>query len=1656
MKKLWIAFLLLVLLLAVAGIVSAEETIQVNTQKTVEITIPRDVVFYEFTPSADGYYRFYSGPWGENEWYDTMGYLLDEDRQLIQMGTESNDGGFTILHRLNAGETYYYAAAFYGYMVSQTGSFPVRLDRIDGIYAEAKRSVVYTRLGQPGTAEVEAYSINPALTYQWYDGENAISGATGSKYQFPALTEAKTFTCVISDGTTTATVAVEARIDSGLTVSGSGKTSVEYNGSTTLTVQATASYGQDQLTYQWYEEYSESRDGEYWWDTREFDGETHPTITLNNITQNMNVFCEVKDINENTYNRWFYIAIPGGIRLEAVGQREREVTPGSSITLEVTATSDYPVSYQWYRLVYDDNGYDRRITIPGATSSSLALENVQASGRYSCQARNTIGNGTSIEFNVTASGAFSAAADGEEEITVPSGQNATMKVNAHGFGSLSYQWYFYNQAIERTVPLKGEVSDTLTGALRAGNYYCMVTDEAGNKGTVWFGLTVENNFSAAVDPSMGEGQDAELLLTPGETKTLKVRATGNGGIIYRWYRTTDDVYREIIEGARTDSLTVTGNEQCSYECIVTDSCGNTEWIYFYIRINNEFSVTAAKTSYTVNPGDPVRLSVTGSCTEGSIIYQWSRYDPNSYSDYIIKESTESFLDIPQIDGSNYGDYRLYAYDEFGNSRNIQFHISVENHLSAEANGPASVTVAPGGTVTFKINASCDAGESTLTYKWYGQDWHIRGYSWNWSQIPGETQSTLQLTANKSRQYYCDVLDEFGGKITISFSVKIGNNLRAYAKDNKDTFTIIPGQTVTMEVVASGASGITYQWCEENPGYGCEKISGATEAIYTTPALNKAKRYLCVVCDPYDNAVTVWIDVEIDNAFSAEALNDEDSFRVQTGETATMQVAASCRQGELTYQWYRRVPPEESGYSWWYEETLTGATGDTYTTPAITKAEQYYCRVSDMYGNSEDVWFSVHIENNLTVTSIGSKNRLVELGSDVELAVTAECTTGELTYKWYEGYVYEEDDENWWYDYSNTVVNTGSSYTIQNVSQRRAFRCEVSDEYGNEESIEFTISIDNGLRITGSFKDDPAMFGEPATLQVIARCKTGGLTYRWYKYSDEEEDYIRIQDAAEAVYTTEALTELQAEYRCIVLDNYRNSTSVHFTLYADTGLTAIPDGRSIFSINETPIILAVNAENRMEDSELSYHWYDPYYNEIEGADESTYALTNPETGSYYCEVSDESQSRTVRFYITEASYAMSFGDSDRYVDLGEEVTLQVEAWCADGEITYQWYDEDDTIIEGATNPSYTFIADSNRNPYCHVSGTGLDRNVSFRVHVKNSLFIETNGLSRIHMIPEDGDIQLTASAVSRNDVPLTYQWYLNNTELSGQTGNTLTVTEGGRYDIRVRDPFGSEDNETFYCIKGQPAAVSAGSKVTGPESGVSIYQFIPTVTGMYEIETEGWVSVYRPNQWDSYLNLGYETQTTRLTEGQIYYAVLDDPDDSFKVSIQQEEQTAYTITLLKGQNVRIPSLYLDNEWINFSHAVSNDRNVIRINSDRMYVQAEGSTDVTVTYDNGMKRIYHITVVTAANTVILPAGLQTIEEDAFNGNTSIRFIRLGPNVQEVYSGAFANVGDINVMVENPDTWFSREVFTNSNPVVICYDGNAAWCCRNYYIPFFLLNN
>ena len=492
------------------------------------------------------------------------------------------------------------------------------------------------------------------------------------------------------------------------------------------------------------------------------------------------------------------------------------------------------------------------------------------------------------------------------------------------------------------------------------------------------------------------------------------------------------------------------------------------------------------------------------------------------------------------------------------------------------------------------------------------------------------------------------------------------------------------------------------------------------------------------------------------------------------------------------------------------------------------------------------------------------------------------------------------------------------------------------------------------------------------------------------------------------------------------------------------------------VSESEIILAVNASNLFADSQFDYVWYDSNGNWLDNTTDGTYTLTNPNPGSYYCDVSDGSQSQRVWFYVVEGAFAQASGDSDYWVRPNKQVTLRVAAWNQEHDITYQWYEIDEnnesSAINDATEATYTCIVDHYKKMLCHVEGTGISNDVEFRVWVSNSFSVGNTGTSKVVVIPTGGSAQIITDVSSTYDKHLAISWEKDGVIIPGEESNTLTVTEAGVYTFNAADQYGNVYGDRYWCLEEQPELVAEGQYAVGPTNGgTEIYQFIPSQTGVYMIESEGGYEIYREGSTWTFLYMGYENIENGLDGGTIYYIVMDSPSDSFRYTLILPEQAEYTITLQQGQNYRIPELYVNGYGYTVENSTSDNESVVYNDGYDFETLSAGTANLTVNYTSEMQRIYHITVVnTSAFT--LPDQLQTIEEDAFDGDTGIRFIRLGSNVQTVKSGAFANTGDITVIVENGNTTFENGVFTNANPLIICAaESNVAWYCNTNRIPY-----
>ncbi len=173
----------------------------------------------------------------------------------------------------------------------------------------------------------------------------------------------------------------------------------------------------------------------------------------------------------------------------------------------------------------------------------------------------------------------------------------------------------------------------------------------------------------------------------------------------------------------------------------------------------------------------------------------------------------------------------------------------------------------------------------------------------------------------------------------------------------------------------------------------------------------------------------------ENAFS---VSYDSAIPVEPNDSVTLTVNASCRDGELHYQWSIST---DNGYSY---STLDGETKNTLFVDHVTAGAEYCCEVRDDFGNETFAFINVTIENDLTCS--GEETLItIQSGEKAVLKVNASCTEGALTYQWMKG------DE----------IIDGDTNTLEvSPSENTDYSCRVQDKYNNRKLINFHVIIKN--------------------------------------------------------------------------------------------------------------------------------------------------------------------------------------------------------------------------------------------------------------------------------------------------------------------------------------------------------------------------------------------------------------------------------------------------------------------------------------------------------------------------------------------------------------------------------------------------------------------
>lgn len=247
------------------------------------------------------------------------------------------------------------------------------------------------------------------------------------------------------------------------------------------------------------------------------------------------------------------------------------------------------------------------------------------------------------------------------------------------------------------------------------------------------------------------------------------------------------------------------------------------------------SITQQPTNQTVNEGGTLTLSVVASNATG---YQWKKGGED------ISSATSATYTKQSVVPSDEGSYTCVVSGEGGTSVTSDAATVTVNALPVITQQPSSQTINEGGNINLEVTATGATG-----YQWKKDG----------SNIPSATNATYSKSGAlpaDAGSYTC-VVTGAGGSVTSSPATVTVKALPVITQQPTNQ-EITEGETLTLNVVATGATG--YQWKK-----GEENIPDATTATYTKEGATAADAgsYTCVVTGAggsvTSNAATVTVN-----------------------------------------------------------------------------------------------------------------------------------------------------------------------------------------------------------------------------------------------------------------------------------------------------------------------------------------------------------------------------------------------------------------------------------------------------------------------------------------------------------------------------------------------------------------------------------------------------------------------------------------------------------------------------------------------------------------------------------------------------------------------------------------------------------------------------
>ena len=553
-------------------------------------------------------------------------------------------------------------------------------------------------------------------------------------------------------------------------------------------------------------------------------------------------------------------------------------------------------------------------------------------------------------------------------------------------------------------------------------------------------------------------------------------------------------------------------------------------------------------------------------------------------------------------------------------------------------------------------------------------------------------------------------------------------------------TICSGST-SSELTLSGNVGDVVRWeFSENETDWIEIAN--TETSYTSEVLTQTTHFRAVVqSGPCSEATSEYTTVTVNPPSVGGAVSGGTS--VCSGQTSEL-LTLTGHTGDVV-RWESSVSPFDT----W---TTIDNTLETYTSGPLTEVTRFRAAVKS--GVCDEA-ISDYTEVTISPPTVGGA---VSGGT----TICEGETSGVLTLSGYTG-----DIIKWQHSFNELdwidIENTEETYTSDVLTQTTHFRAVVKS--GGCEALEsdFTTVTVNPLPDAAISTTSELTFCEGDVIDVLLTASPSDGTYTWFKNDIilDGESGETLQATTPGIYTVEVTVNgcsSISEGKEIVVNTLPDAS-----ISTNDALTYCEGDDVSVALTATP-------------SDGTYRWFKGT-EEISGATGNTFTVTS--AGSYSVEVTVNGCSATsneIEVVVNPLPVpTIATSDELTYCE-GDEISVTFTVDIPDA--TYQWF-IGEAPIDGETSSTLTTSSAGIYSVEVTVNGcSGVSNEMEI---VVNPLPLPTISTSNALTYCEGDEISVEFTV---DIADATYQWFIGETPIDGETSSTLTTSSAGIYSVEV--------------------------------------------------------------------------------------------------------------------------------------------------------------------------------------------------------------------------------------------------------------------------------